>query len=504
MRFSRKPIRGIVPVALKLYNTMTRKKEEFHPLQEGRVGLYVCGITAYDSCHIGHARSAVVFDVIARYFKYRGKEVTYVKNYTDIDDKIIEKAGKLGIAVPEVAERFITEHDREMDRLGVIRPTYSPKATDHISRMISWIGELESKGIAYLSDGDVYFSVDKFPDYGKLSGRSLEDMQAGARVDINEKKKNPLDFVLWKAAKEGEPWWESPWGRGRPGWHIECSVMSQEYLGTTFDIHGGGEDLVFPHHENEIAQSQAATGKQPANYWLHNGFVRVNREKMSKSIGNIFNIKDILEEFHPEVLRLFLLQSHYRSPLDFSHDSLVEARQGIMRLYSTLQTIDEGLARIEPDQKQSVLTEAEEKLAAKREEVAAGFIEAMDDDFNTARALGLVFDLARAINAFLGEKSLRLSLFGLEILHETRVFLADAGFVFGLLQEEPENFFRQERDARAKREGWDINEIAELVKTRIAARAARDWSRADEIRRQLAEKNIVIRDTPDGTSWSFE
>ncbi len=491
-------------MALKLYNTMTRKKEEFHPQEEGKVGLYVCGITAYDLCHIGHARSAVVFDVIVRYLKYRGMEVTYVKNYTDIDDKIIEKANKLGLTVSEVAQRFIEEHDREMDKLGIIRPTYRPKATDHISGMISLIEELQLRGIAYLSDGDVYFSVDKFPPYGKLSGRSLEDMQAGARVDINEKKKNPLDFALWKASKEGEPWWESPWGRGRPGWHIECSVMSQEYLGTTFDIHGGGEDLVFPHHENEIAQSQAITGKSPANYWIHNGFVRVNREKMSKSIGNIFNIKDILEEFNPEVLRLFLLQSHYRSPLDFSHDSLVEARQGVIRLYSTLSTIDECLRQIQPNPKHLALTDAEKKLAARKEEAAAAFIEAMDDDFNTARALGLVFDLARAVNAFLGEKVLKLSLPGLELLRETRAFFVDAGFVFGLLREEPGVFFRQERDGRAKREGWNINEIEELVNARNQARKAKDWSRADEIRRQLAAMKIVLKDAPEGSTWSFE
>lgn len=491
-------------MALKLYNTMTRKKEEFHPREEGKVGLYVCGITAYDSCHIGHARSAVVFDVIARYLKYRGLEVTYVKNYTDIDDKIIDKANRLGITVQDVARRFIAEHDREMDQLGIIRPTFTPKATEHIPGMITLIEGLLAQGIAYLVDGDVYFAVDKFPEYGRLSGRLAEDLQAGARVDINEKKKNPLDFALWKAGKEGEPWWDSPWGRGRPGWHIECSVMSQEYLGTTFDIHGGGEDLVFPHHENEIAQSQAATGKIPANYWIHNGFVRVNREKMSKSIGNIFNIREVLEEFHPEVLRLFLLQSHYRSPLDFSHDSLVEARQGIGRLYSTVAAINECLQRVPPTSDKTVLVEAEARLALKREEAAAGFIAAMDDDFNTARAIGVMFDLARTVNAFLGEKPGRVSLPGQEVLHQIKAFFNDAGDVLGILQQEPEVYFRSERDSRAAKEGMDIAEIERMIHERNHSRVAKDWSRADEIRRRLAEKKIILKDTPGGSTWSFE
>ncbi|MEI7671786.1 MAG: cysteine--tRNA ligase, partial [Deltaproteobacteria bacterium] len=326
-------------MTLRIYNTQSRKKEEFHPQAEGKVGIYVCGITAYDFCHVGHARSAVVFDVITRYLRYRGSDVTYVKNFTDVDDKIIDKAGREQKGIAEIAELYIREHDEDMGKLGVVRPTFTPRATEHIDGMIHLVTTLLEKGLAYPMEGDVYYSVERFPGYGKLSGRNIEEMQAGARVDVNDKKRNPFDFALWKASKEGEPWWESPWGRGRPGWHLECSVMSQRYLGDTFDIHGGGEDLIFPHHENEIAQSEGATGKTLARYWVHNGFVRVNNEKMSKSLGNFFTIRDILEQFDPEVLRFFLLQSHYRSPVDFSDAALNEARQGMNRFYSTLKAL---------------------------------------------------------------------------------------------------------------------------------------------------------------------
>ncbi|MDI6725801.1 MAG: cysteine--tRNA ligase [Smithellaceae bacterium] len=491
-------------MTLKLYNTMTRKKEEFHPCEEGKVGLYVCGITAYDTCHIGHARSAVVFDVIARYLRFCGYEVTYVKNFTDIDDKIIEKANKMGVSVRELAKRFIQEHDRDMDSLGVTRPTHAPKAMDYIQGMITLVEGLLEKGMAYQRDGDVYYAVDRFPGYGKLSGRSLDDMLAGARVDINEKKENPLDFVLWKASKEGEPWWESPWGRGRPGWHIECSVMSQAYLGSTFDIHGGGEDLVFPHHENEIAQSEGITGQPLANYWVHNGFVRVNREKMSKSLGNIRNVQEILQEFPSEALRLFLLQSHYRSPVDFSSDSLTEARQGIIRLYSALATLEEFLRDKNGVPAGESLTAGEKRLAEKKETTAAALIEAMDDDFNTARALGQVFDLARAVNAFLGDKPSGLSLPGLTVLEETRGFLLAAGAIFGILQEGPADFLRSERDRQAEKRGLDLKEIGGLIAERTAARQAKDWRRADELRQLLSQKGVMLKDASEGTSWSIE
>ena len=329
-------------MALRLYNTLTRRKEEFVPLNPGKVGIYTCGITAYDVCHVGHARSAVVFDVITRYLRYRGYDVTYIKNFTDVDDKIIEKANRLGVGIADIAERYIAEHDRDMDALGVARPTVAPRATENIDGMIDLIETLIGKGLAYVAGGDVYYAVGNFDSYGKLSGRNLEDMVAGARIDINEQKHHPMDFALWKASKDGEPWWESPWGKGRPGWHIECSVMSRRFLGETFDIHGGGEDLIFPHHENEIAQSEGATGKPLARYWVHNGFVRVNSEKMSKSLGNFSTIEAMLKQVHPEVLRLFMLQSHYRSPVDFSDESLAEARIGMERLYTALRAVKDS------------------------------------------------------------------------------------------------------------------------------------------------------------------
>ncbi|NLD80705.1 MAG: cysteine--tRNA ligase, partial [Smithella sp.] len=321
----------------KLFNTKTRKKEILQPVKESAIGMYVCGITAYDVCHVGHARAAVVFDVVFRHLKARGYNVTYVKNFTDIDDKIIDRANKEGVDIYRITERYIKLHDEDMAALNVLTPTVTPRATAHMSDMIDLIAILEGKGIAYAVDGDVFFAVDNYPAYGGLSGRHLDEMMAGARVDVNDKKRNPLDFVLWKKSKEGEPFWESPWGKGRPGWHIECSAMSRKYLGETFDIHGGGEDLVFPHHENEIAQSQAATGKPLANYWMHNGFVKINAEKMSKSLGNISPIRDIIQHYHPEVLRLFILQSHYRSPVDYSDTAMKETRTALIRCYSALQ-----------------------------------------------------------------------------------------------------------------------------------------------------------------------
>ena len=333
-------------MALRIYNTLTGKKEDFVPLHENRVGLYVCGVTVYDLCHIGHGRSAVVFDTIYRYLRYRGYEVTYVRNFTDIDDKIIKRANDEGVDFKAIAEKYIEEFNIDMGRLGLEKPSVEPKATEHIPEMIQLISILVEKGFAYQRNGDVFFSVERFKDYGKLSKRNLDEMQAGARVEIDEKKENPLDFALWKASKPGEPSWESPWGKGRPGWHIECSVMSQKYLGETFDIHGGGKDLIFPHHENEIAQSEAATGKPFVRYWIHNGFVNINKEKMSKSLGNILTLKEIFKDWHPEVIRLFLLSHHYRSPLDYSVDSLSEAKAGLDRFYTTLNSIQKELKRL--------------------------------------------------------------------------------------------------------------------------------------------------------------
>jgi len=379
-------------MAIRVYNTMSGKKEEFVPLQENKVGMYVCGVTVYDLCHIGHARSAIIFDMIYRYLRYRGYEVTFVRNFTDIDDKIINRANQEKIDYKTIAERYIREFEVDMGGLGLEKATMEPRATDHIPEMIRLLSTLVENGYAYRGGSDVFFSVGRFKDYGKLSKRNLDEMQAGARVEIDEKKENPLDFVLWKGSKPGEPFWESPWGKGRPGWHIECSVMSMKYLGETFDIHGGGKDLVFPHHENEIAQSEGATGNIFARYWIHNGFINIDKEKMSKSLGNFLTIKDVLKQWHPEVLRLFFLSSHYRSPLDYTEESLKEAKSGLDRFYSMLKAVQDEIKR--PAQpKGKVDTPAFKEAQQAIESFQARFEEAMDDDFNTAQSLGYFFGL---------------------------------------------------------------------------------------------------------------
>jgi len=483
---------------LRIYNTQSRKKEEFHPLQEGKVGIYVCGITAYDVCHVGHARSAVVFDVIIRYLRYRGWEVTDVKNFTDVDDKIIDKARRENAGINAIAERYIREHDEDMGMLGVARPTFTPRATENIDGMIRLVTTLLEKGLAYPMNGDVYYSVERFPGYGKLSGRNLDDMLAGARIDVNEKKRNPLDFALWKASREGEPWWESPWGRGRPGWHLECSVMSQRYLGETFDIHGGGEDLIFPHHENEIAQSEGATGKTLARYWIHNGFVRVNSEKMSKSLGNFFTIRDILQQYHPEVLRLFLLQSHYRSPVDFSDAALNEARQGMNRFYSTLKLIRDIAAG--GTQPAPETAEKDGEMKAQLRNLRERFCEAMDDDFNTARAIGYLFDAVRLVNASLAEKKPVVSRGAFVQAGKT---LLEIGSVLGFFRQEPDAYLCRDREREAAKRGLAVAEIERLIAERRAARAAKAWQRADEIRNGLAARGVILQDAPDATTWTI-
>ena len=490
---------------LKLYNTITRQKELFTPLVAGKAGIYVCGITAYDLCHIGHARSALVFDVIARYLRYRGYEVTYVKNFTDVDDKIIDKAKSAGTDIFAISEKYIAEHNEDMDALGVVRPDQTPRATEHIAGMIALVNKLIANDLAYVIGGDVYFAVEKFKSYGKLAGRSLEDMLAGARVDVNEKKANPLDFALWKASKEGEPWWESPWGRGRPGWHIECSVMSQRFLGDTFDIHGGGEDLIFPHHENEIAQSEGATGKPLANYWLHNGFVRVNSEKMSKSLGNFFTIRDMLQAYHPEVLRLFILQNHYRSPVDYTDTSLAEARQGMNRLYAVRKAIQEILSARPttfaiPAELPPQPTETITRINALRDK----FVEAMDDDFNTARAVSCLFDATRLINGYLAAKPALTAPETIFVLHQAQQFFQEVGGVLGFFRKATDDYFLQDREREVRKQGLDVQEIERLIESRNAARAAKDWGKADEIRKILAAQKVILKDTATATTWSIE
>ena len=492
-------------MSLKLYNTLTKKKEEFVPIEEGKIGIYVCGITAYDVCHIGHARSAVVFDVIYRYLRYRDYEVTYVKNFTDVDDKIIGKANAEGTDIYSISERYIKEHNEDMDRLGVVRPTVAPKATENINGMIRLIGTLMEKGLAYVVDGDVYYSVEKFEGYGKLSGRNLDDMLAGARIDVDEKKKNPFDFVLWKSSKEGEPWWDSPWGRGRPGWHIECSVMSQRFLGDTFDIHGGGEDLIFPHHENEIAQSEGATGKPFATYWIHNGFIKIKSEKMSKSLGNTLTIKEILAAYHPEVVRFFILQSHYKSYIDFSDASIAEARVSMGRFYTTLKNIKDALNE-EVDlsnTSEKDLSGEDEKVFKKASTLPDRFKEAMDDDFNTAMAMGYIFDTIRIINRYISKNSAstRESLF---VLNEARENIREVGKVMGLFLEDPDEYFEKDKAREARKSGLDVEEVKRLIDERKRARESKDWDRADELRDLLAARGIVLKDTPTSTTWKVE
>ena len=499
-------------MALRIYNTLTGKKEDFVPLHENHVGLYVCGVTVYDLCHIGHGRSAVVFDTIYRYLQYRGYDVTYVRNFTDIDDKIIKRANDEGVDFKAIAERYIEEFNIDMGRLGLGKPSAEPKATEHIPEMIRLISILAEKGFAYQRNGDVFFSVERFKDYGKLSKRNLDEMQAGARVEIDEKKENPLDFALWKASKPGEPSWESPWGKGRPGWHIECSVMSQKYLGETLDIHGGGKDLIFPHHENEIAQSEAATGKPFVRYWIHNGFVNINKEKMSKSLGNILTLKEILKDWHPEVIRLFLLSHHYRSPLDYSMDSLLEAKAGLDRFYTTLNSIQIELKRPMPrqtlptssmgkDMDGNVSVTEARQVINKFQEL---FEEAMDDDFNTAQALGYLYDFQRHLNSLLDISKNHPTEEITSMLKQGFNHFSKIGRVFGLFQGDPETYLSELKKEGLKRLKLSEEEILRFIEERNAARREKNWKRADEIRNELLSKGIVLEDTPSGSIWKIK
>ncbi len=478
---------------LRVYNTLTGSKEEFVPINPGKVGMYVCGVTVYDHCHIGHARANVVFDMIYRYLCSKGLEVTYVRNYTDIDDKIINRANRDGVPYNEISERFIKEFDNDMARLMLQLPTFQPKATEHITEIIALVQKLIDKGFAYQSGSDVFYRVDRFEGYLKLSKRNLEDMQAGARIDVDERKEHPMDFALWKGAKPGEPFWESPWGQGRPGWHIECSAMSTKFLGETLDIHGGGKDLIFPHHENEIAQSEAASGKPFVKYWLHNGFVNINSEKMSKSLGNFFTIKEILESYDAEVLRFFLLSAHYRSPIDFSDQNLKEAELGLERIYKALAGIDERLASGASAAAGPDNAEFEEKVAG----FAGRFDDAMDDDFNTALALGHLFDLVRVVNRELPTASTAL-------LEKVKAEVGKLATVLGICDSAPAAFLQRIKDRKTSDMEMSSEEIEALIAERAEARKAKNFKRGDEIRDLLLEKNIVLLDSAQGTTWKVK
>jgi cysteinyl-tRNA synthetase len=477
-------------MSLRIFNTMTGKKEIFEPLESGKVRMYVCGPTVYDACHIGHARSVVVFDVIARYLKAIGYQVTYVRNFTDIDDKIIDRAHKLDISPKAVAEKYIREFYEDMGALNVERATIEPRATDHIKPMIQFIERLIEAGFAYKVDGDVYFSVEKFEEYGKLSGRKLEEMEAGARIDIDERKRNPFDFVLWKSAKPGEPNWESPWGKGRPGWHIECSVMSSQYLGETFDIHGGGKDLCFPHHENEIAQSESVSKKPFVRYWIHNGFVNINHEKMSKSLGNFLMIKDVLKTYHPEVVRLFLLSNHYRSPIDFTQKAMEEARTGLDKMYALLLRASRN---IEFEQLPDVVPG----------DGFQQFCEAMDDDFNTARGIGIIFETVRTINRLLDQHENDLSGQIRKTIASGLTDVLRIGNILGIILDPPAVYFNNKKQRILEQKAVDPAVIAKMVEDRDAARKAKDWEKADQIRNRLAKMDVTIEDRPDGTVWKI-
>lgn len=478
-------------MAIRVYNTLTKKKEIFEPLQARKVLMYVCGPTVYDSCHIGHARSAVVFDVICRYFRESGYEVTYVRNFTDVDDKIIRRAQELGTDSTTIADKYIAEFYADMDALQVERATIEPKATEHIGPIIGLIETLLTKGIAYEIEGDVYFSVEAFDGYGKLSGRKLEDMEAGARVDVDKRKKNPFDFALWKTAKPGEPSWESPWGKGRPGWHIECSAMSSKYLGQTFDIHGGGKDLIFPHHENEIAQSEAATGHPFATYWIHNGFVNINQEKMSKSLGNFLLIRDVLKRYHTETIRLFLLSNHYRSPVDFTEKAMDEAGSALDKIYTLLERVE------------AEVTSAD-TVTMSTDGYWQRFQEAMDDDFNSALGIGVLFEAVRSLNRLLDESKGKLSPEKRAAVHDGVSDIKRMGGILGIVAESPSAYFEKKKAQWLAANGITPDEVEKMLQERRDARKAKDWSRADQIRDRLAEMHIVIKDRPDGTHWMVE
>ncbi len=490
---------------MKIFNTMTGKKEDFIPLVQGKVGMYACGVTVYDYCHIGHARSAIVFDVIYRYFKYKGFDIKFIRNFTDIDDKIIKKAKEENISWDSVARKYIDEYYKDMDMLAIARADVEPKATDHIEEMIQIIKGLIEKGIAYeIAEGEnksVYFSVEKFPDYGRLSKKDLNELLSGARVDVDERKSNPLDFALWKASKEGEPWWDSPWGKGRPGWHIECTAMSIKHLGESIDIHGGGADLIFPHHENEIAQSEAYTNKPFARYWVHNGFITIDKEKMSKSLGNFFTIKEVLDKYDAEVVRLFMLSSHYRSPIEFSEEQLKETEASLERYYSTISRMDEFISQNAKKDKQAMKgSDLINWFNSIVDRFKERFEEAMDDDFNTAIATGNTFELLREINRFIDSKPEGQAAAGAIIRAKEALNLV--GKVFHIFRRTP---YEWNIDLlKVKKIPYSASQIQEKINERNSARKNKDWTLADNIRNELQEAGILLEDKREGTSWKVK
>ncbi|WP_027626547.1 cysteine--tRNA ligase [Clostridium lundense] len=462
---------------MKVFNTLTRKKEEFISIKPKEVNMYVCGPTVYNYFHIGNGRTFIVFDTVRRYLEYRGYKVNFIQNFTDIDDKMIKKANEEGITVKELGDRFIDEYYKDADALNIERATVNPRATEFIDEIVQFVKDLIDKGYAYEVDGDVYFETKKFDEYGKLSGQNLEDLQAGARINVDERKKDPMDFAIWKKQKPGEPAWESPWGMGRPGWHIECSCMAYKLLGETIDIHAGGYDLIFPHHENEIAQSECRTGKTFAKYWMHSAFLNVNNEKMSKSLNNFFTARDILAKYAPDVVRLFMLSGHYRTQLNFSEDLLESTKAGLERIYNAIGNLENLLDEI----KEENLKENEKDYVKHIDEYRDKYIEKMDDDFNTADAIAVIFDMVRDINTNITiDSSKELVKYSLDLIREL-------GNPLGILQ----NSVKENLD----------EEMEKIIEQRQQARKEKNWALADKIRDDLKDRGIVLEDTPQGVRW---
>ncbi|PRR80026.1 Cysteine--tRNA ligase [Clostridium liquoris] len=462
---------------MKIFNTLTRKKEEFIPIKPGEVNMYVCGPTVYNYFHIGNGRTFIVFDTVRRYMEYRGYKVNFVQNFTDIDDKMIKKANEEGITVKELGDKFIDEYYKDADALNIERATANPRATEFIDEIIQFVKDLIDKGYAYEVNGDVYFETKKFGQYGKLSGQNLEDLQAGVRIDVDERKKDPIDFAIWKNQKPGEPAWESPWGMGRPGWHIECSCMAYKLLGETIDIHAGGYDLIFPHHENEIAQSECRTGKPFAKYWMHSAFLNINNQKMSKSLNNFFTARDILKKYDSDVIRLFMLSGHYRTQLNFSEELLESTKAGLERLYNAIGNLENLLDEV----KEEKIKENEKDYIKKIDEYRDKYIEKMDDDFNTADAIAVIFDMVRDINTNIDADSSK------ELIKHSLDLIRELGGPLGILQ----NSVKENLD----------EEIEKLIEQRQQARKEKNWALADKIRDELKDRGIVLEDTPQGVRW---
>lgn len=462
---------------MKLYNTLTRQKEAFKPIEAGKIKMYACGPTVYNYFHIGNARTFITFDAMRNYFEYRGYEVNFVQNFTDVDDKIIQQAEKENITPEEVSRKYIEAYFEDAESLGIRKADVHPRVTENIEEIIQFVEELVAKGYAYELEGDVYFDVTAYPDYGRLSKQSLEELKAGARIEINERKKNPLDFALWKKTKPGEPYWKSPWGNGRPGWHIECSAMARKYLGDTIDIHGGGGDLTFPHHENEVAQSEALTGKPFANFWIHVGYLNVDNRKMSKSLNNFFTPREIKEKFDLEAARFFILSAHYRNPINFSEESMEAAQHGLERLYTARDNWNYYIEKL------PLASKEDDQILEQIDEFEKRFIQVMDDDFNTADGISVIFELVKTINGYLNRKP------GKEVIQKAVQVLNEQCSVMGLLIKD------DHADEILE------NEIKDLIEERQAARKSKDFALADQIRDDLKSKGIVLEDTPEGVKW---